>query len=359
MKRKTGLTLALVLAVPPTMLWTPLRAQDKDELLVKERPDLVTPRIEKAVRRGLTWLKQKQSGSGAWTAGNGSWGSYPTAMTALAGMALMGSGSTTTRGPYAKAISRSVDFLLNRCARPDGLICAPNEQSRSMYGHGFSMLFLGSVYGSEQDLTRQRKLKKVLKRGIKLISRSQSQAGGWLYTPDSGGDEGSVTVTQVQGLRACRNAGISVPKKTIKKAIEYIEKSRCPDGGIAYRVGMSGSRPPITAAAVAVLYNAGKYDSPMAAKALAYCKKRIAIDASSGGRMWGHYYYSHLYMAQAMYQAGDKEWRWYYPKIARALLKRQEADGSWNESGVGKVYGTAIALTILQLPYEKLPIYSR
>ena len=46
---------------------------------------------------------------------------------------------------------------------------------------------------------------------IVLISRSQSRDGGWLYTPDDAGDEGSVTITQVQALRACRDAGISVP----------------------------------------------------------------------------------------------------------------------------------------------------
>ena len=45
---------------------------------------------------------------------------------------------------------------------------------------------------------------------VKLIARSQSGPGGWLYTPDSNGDEGSVTVTQIQALRACRNAGIRI-----------------------------------------------------------------------------------------------------------------------------------------------------
>lgn len=350
--RRPACVLAVVALVPLAFLPAPA----DDEELLRERPELVTSRVEKSINRGLNWVRSNQNGDGSWTAQGGA---YQACMTSLAGMALLGSGSTSTRGPYSKNIARSVDYLLSKCVRSTGLICAPQEYSRSMYGHGFSMLYLASVYGMEQDLGRQARIKKALKKGITLTARSQSAAGGWLYTPDSGGDEGSVTVTQVQALRACRNAGITVPKATIEKAIKYIEKSQQPDGGIAYRVGMVGSRPPITAAAVAVLYNAGEYDSPMAAKALAYCKKNIAIDEGAGGGFWGHYYYSHLYMSQAMYQSGEKDWSFYYPKISKALLSKQEGDGSWNEASVGKIYGTAIALTILQLPYENLPVYGR
>ena len=120
-----------------------------------------------------------------------------------------------------------------------------------MHGHGFAMLFLAEAYGMDRDSVRQTKIRKVLEKAIKLTGQSQSAAGGWLYQPNSGGDEGSVTVTQIQGLRACRDAGIKVPKTIIDKACKYIADSKNPDGGISYRVGQPGSHPPITAAAVA------------------------------------------------------------------------------------------------------------
>ena len=44
---------------------------------------------------------------------------------------------------------------------------------------------------------------------------------------------------------------------------------------------------------------------------------------------------------------------------ARKLERTQRKDGSWEGDGVGAVYGTAIALTILQLPYSLVPIYQR
>lgn len=361
MKKKTLLTLAVAAMTPMLLMPRPAPADDKKGggLTIRERPPLVDKRTEKAIKRGLNWLKSKQNPDGSWSPGGRGYGSYTTSMTALAGMALVGSGSTTTRGPYAKQVAKSVDFLINKCLRSDGVICAQSDRGRSMYGHGFATMYLAVVYGMEQDLGRQRKIKKALKKAIRLISKSQSVRGGWYYSPESTADEGSVTVTQVQALRACRNAGLTVPKKTIKNAIKYIEKSRCADGGIAYSVGGGSSRPPITAAAVAVLYNAGKYDSDMAKKALDYCKKRIAIgDGNARGGWMGHYYYAHLYYSQAMYQSGGKNWKWYYPKIVKALTSKQGGDGSWQGS-VGTVYCTSLALTILQLPYENVPLYGR
>jgi len=42
----------------------------------------------------------------------------------------------------------------------------------------------------------------------------------------------------------------------------------------------------------------------------------------------GHYYYAHYYAVQVMYQAGDEHFNW-YPKISKALLEKQNEDGSY------------------------------
>src|SRR5207248_3137723 len=82
---------------------------------------------------------------------------------------------------------------------------------------------------------------------------------GYVSSADgSNFDEGSVTITQLQGLRAARNAGIPVPKETITRAMEYLEACTTTKGGVIYSYAGSGGaaaagqeRPPITAAAVA------------------------------------------------------------------------------------------------------------
>ena len=55
----------------------------------------------------------------------------------------------------------------------------------------------------------------------------------------------------------------------------------------------------------------------------------------------------------------DKYWDEYFPGTRDELIKMQQTDGSWQGDGIGPVYGTSIALIILQLPYKFLPIYQR
>jgi squalene cyclase len=319
----------------------------------KSYPQGVTPEIDASITRGLEYLVRTQARDGSWR-GGGQEGVYPAAMTALAGMALIASGSTPTRGPHWKAVRRATDFLM-KAAQPDGLISVPSEEQRPMYGHGFAMMYLASVYGMEEDSQRQQQIHRVLTSAVKLTAQSQSPAGGWLYTPDAGGDEGSVTVTQIQALRACRQAGITVSVATIDRAVKYIHDSANPDGSIRYRVsGPAGGRPPITAAAVAVLYNAGKYEDPIAEKALVSAVRTLPL-----GSVTQHYYYAHLYLAQALYQRGGRQFDEYFEKQTRWLLKQQRKDGSWEGESVGAIYGTTIALTIMQLPYAIVPIYQR
>jgi squalene cyclase len=240
------------------------------------------------------------------------------------------------------------------------LIAQPEEENHCMHGHGLAMLFLAECFGMEEDAQRRGQVRLVLQRAVELTARSQSAAGGWLYTPDSGGDEGSVTVTQVQGLRACRNAGIAVPKRTIDNAMAYVERSVNADGGIRYQASDQGaSRPAITAAAVACWYNAGQYDSPRIKPALEFLKPRLTPRRSDLMQNFGHYYYGHLYLSQVMYLTGEQAWQEYFGQMRDVLVRNQLSDGSWEGDMIGPVYGTSIALVILQLPYKNLPIMQR
>jgi hypothetical protein len=46
-------------------------------------------------------------------------------------------------------------------------------------------------------------------------------------------------------------------------------------------------------------------------------------------------------------------------KMSAWFVRAQRKDGSWMGDSVSDVYGTAIALTIMQLPYSLVPIYQR
>lgn len=336
-----------------------------------------------AIRKGCEWVAKTQHRDGHWDVTGGR---YPVSMTALAGVALLMEGSTLRDGKYSLHIRRAVDWMLER-TQQNGLIANPNaevDRERYMYGHGFGLLFLASAFGEEDDADRRKRLEDVLNRSVKYIGLAQTKLGGWGYlangcsTEGDGLDEGSVTITQVQALRAAKNAGISVPAKIIEDGREYLRKSTGPGGGIIYSLGMNrrDERPALAAAAVACGFSGGEYTSPLVKGWLQVCKRTIP-PINEGGRM-GHDEYAHYYLAQVIYALGDNgyaklfpdsapedrlTWSKYRKQTFDALVRTQNEDGSWSGSGrwgsVGPIYSTAIALTILQLDNATLPIYQR
>lgn len=348
------------------------------------RTDEVPEKYRETIRKGLDWLVKQQHKDGHWDVQNGQ---YPTAMTALAGMALLMEGSTVREGKYSKNIRRAADWLMERAQRSgnrEGLIGNPDhptDAARYMYGHGFGMLFLASVFGDEEDRDRRDKLKVILTKAVTYCANAQSSRGGWYYTSKAEGgdkDEGSVTITQVQGLRAARNAGIPVPKAIIKKAQDYLKDCTSPQGAVYYSWHQKMERPAITAAAVACTFSAGEYKGDLAKKWLQYCRRNIpmGLGGNTGIRI-GHDEYTHYYYAQCLYILGDDGWEKLFPNTPKneritwsayrtalfdQLQKTQQGDGSWPSGGgfsIGPVYSTAIWCTIMQLDKGTLPIYMK
>jgi hypothetical protein len=348
------------------------------------RAEEIPEKYRDNVRKGLAWIAKQQHKDGHWGA-NGD--QYPVSMTAMAGLALLMEGSTIREGKYAKNIRGAADWLMARSMRDgnrDGLIGNPNnptEAGRYMYGHGFGLLFLASVYGDEDDKERREQLKDILTRAVKYCGNAQSSRGGWFYTSRAEGgdnDEGSVTITQVQALRAARNAGIQVPRDVIKKAYGYLKMCTSPQGGVYYSFQSRQERPAITAAAIACLFNAGEYKDELCKKWFRYCKRTIPLGGGGNvGIRIGHDEYTHFYFSQCVYILGDDGWEKLYGQTAPAerltwsgyrsayfdqLQRTQNADGSWNSGGgfsVGPIYSTAVNCFIMQLDKGTLPIVQR
>ncbi len=327
------------------------------------RAEKIDPKVEQAIKAATDFLARDQHRQGYWEA-NG--GQFRVAMTALAANALLASGSTTTRGPYAKQIRLAVDYLVGM-SRSNGLIGYQNDYHYT-YGHGFSMLFLSQVYGEEEDAERRAELRRVLTKAVEFCGDAQTPEGGWGYVSAKDGnnfDEGSTCITQVQGLRACRDAGIPVSKDIIERGKEYVWKCTIKTGsqagGVQYSIRGGGARPPITAAGVAAMFSFGEYDSDRAKLMLEFCKKNV-WPKNSVAQFSGHWHYTHYYYAQVVYRMEDL-WPKYFEEIGNQLVKTQttagQNKGAWLDGGVGPVYTTAINATILQLGKGYLPIYQR
>jgi hypothetical protein len=355
-------------------------------------------RYQDCIDRGLQWLAKAQARDGHWEA-NG--GNYPVAMTALAGLALLCEGSTPTQGRYSKNIEDAVEWLLSR-VQPNGLIANIQnleEQQRYMYGHGFALMFLSQVFGKESDPRRREQLRRVLERAVEFTARAQTRLGGWGYVSAADCnhfDVGSVTVTQLQALRAARDAGIPVPEETIDKAKDYLRKSTKvvrddPDpckreAGVAFslRLGVNEACPALTAAGIACMFSAGEYENDLAIQWLNYCMRHIPIDRAARGRV-SHKEYTHFYYAQVIYMLGEDrhaklrpdlaeierrdpsqwvllKWSRYRELVFEYLKSRQSETGAWQEAEeiyVGPIFTTSLNLIVMQLDKAAVPIFRR
>jgi len=309
-----------------------------------------------AVQKGLDWLAREQYRDGHWEIrGN----QYPVTMTALGGMALLMEGSTLREGKYRKNVRRAVDWLLNHTDPLTGQIGdprLPGEAGRYMYGHGYALLFLSCVHGEEEDREECQRLQDVLTRAVQFTAKAQTTRGGWGYVPASEGNnfnEGSVTVTQVQALRAAQHAGIHVPSQVLAKARKYLAAATNSEGGVIYSLGGGGGgdgRPAITAAALVCGLSLGDETSPLFRKWLKFCQQNVLL---LGRQRFGYDDYTHYYYAQAIYWLGEDRYAELFPDSQESkrlqwgrhrkdlfdvILRSQETDGSWRPELLGKVY---------------------
>ncbi len=72
----------------------------------------------------------------------------------------------------------------------------------------------------------------------------------------------------------------------------------------------------------------------------------------------GHDFYAHYYAAQAMWIRGGDDWDDWYPAIRDELIARQSPEGAWHDS-ICDECGTSMALIVLQMPNQLLPIFQR
>ncbi len=330
-------------------------------------------RIQAAVERGLTWLRRAQDPvSGAWIQDIGfkqgedyvvtARQKTHVGVTALALMAFLSGGHLPGRGEHALVVERGTDHVL-RCVDPNSGYVSENETR--MYSHAFATLFLAEICG----MTHREDVREKLQLAVDLIVKSQNELGSWRYRPFSAEADMSVTVCQIMALRAARNVGLRVPKSTIDRAHEYVDRSaeKNPSssryGGFKYKLRGDGrTRFSLTAAGVATLNHEGIYEHGLVKAGIGRLQAELP---SFNLRHRGHYiyWYGHYYACQAFFLSSDEEdrvWDWYWPRIVEDLLPFQDPDGSWpNDCGPGRAFATAVACIVLQIPNQYLPIFHR
>jgi hypothetical protein len=133
-----------------------------------------------------------------------------------------------------------------------------------------------------------------------------------------------------------------------------------------YRPGLSTEpEPSVTGAALFIKHLLERVPDRRSHDALAYLRK---VPPSWGGDQYkGFFFFGTFYMAQGMFQIGDEVWQDFAPRVAGILVEQQKEDGRWalpadnarQSREAGPAYPTAMAVLILSLDKQYLPMYQR
>ncbi len=310
--------------------------------------------LQDAVEKGLVSLVKMQTGDGS--IGNGA------GITSLAGMAFLSGGHTPTRGLYSKESARCLEYILSKQDAMSGFLGTDHGR---MYSHGFATLYLAECYG----MTPNKRVRNALEAALELIYRSQNDEGGWRYDPTPTSADLSVTVCQINAIRAAYNVGIGGDRSqsVIAKALEYVRACHRGNGSFSYMRGTGGNwgtrgseGVPRSAAGAMSLIGAGVNSDtdPVLGPALKFLNTHVKDHLHSNNH---YFWYGQYYASQALFHSPNEgDWDKYWALASKRIMELQEEGGSWTgPDGNGASYNTSMALIILQIPNNYLPIFQK
>jgi len=338
---------------------------------IADPPQKTSDDVELAIEAGLHWLAAQQVKDGA---GAGSWSSpkYPTAVTGLAGLAFLANGHLPGEGAYGAVVERAMKYVQGSMTS-DGYAGSIGD---SMYVHSICTLLALSYLGMHEEPEKDAALAEWCRKAIQVIVSAQKVAkataekGGWRYSPHTHESDLSVTSWQMLCLHAARQCGYAIDDSVINFAMRYVNSGfvRSEDGrnGFVYRPGQS-TVPEYGVTGTCVLVKSifeDQVDDKMS-ESLAYLK---SFETGWGGPQYrGYFFISSWYLMQGFFQMGGADYEEFAAKTRKVLVKQQKGDGRWpypsgssaKRQGVGSVYPTAMAILILSLDEQYLPIFQR
>lgn len=336
--------------------------------------EFINQETQNQIERGLELLARSQYTDGSFPGGSiadrGGTPGWSVGVASLAALAFMAGGHQPGRGKYGKHVAKAVEYVSSMAGGPTpGFLTIPESQTvgrlasypSPIYSHGFGTLFLSEVCGMHPATAKDARVRAALEQAVDFTVKAQNKEGGWRYEPLAQYADVSVTVAQMMALRAARNAGLFIRKTVMDNAAAYVKGCQMPDGGFSYFKGQGFSAFARSAAAIVGLYSAGIYEGKEVERGLRY------LQQFTPGRQFSpreilpqHYWYAQYYAALAMWTAGDDYWTTWLPAIRDELLaKAQAGGGAWTDVSHGSSYATAMALIILQLPNNYLPILQK
>ncbi len=345
--------------------------------------------VEAALASGLEWLKNHQSPNGSWDcdgfdaecgklgSGSCSGRGYPehdVGVTALAVLAFLGMGNTSSTGPYQEIVKNGIAWLEAQ-QDPDSGLIGDSTSLEFLYDHSIASLAICENYNFTKSPLHKRKAQKA----IDYILAARNPYSAWRYSvPPNGENDTSVTGWMVFALAAAQDAGLKIDKAAFDGALAWFDEVTDPSTGrVGYNAyGTYSSR----VVGINDHYPKEKGESMTAVGLL--CRVFLKQDPSKETIMEKHadlllrtlpawepqeygcdmYYW--YYGTYAMFQMGahkSEYWQKWEKALESTVIKSQRSDGDekgswdpigpWGYSG-GRVYSTALLTLSLEVYFR-------
>ena len=335
---------------------------------------------------GLDWLARHQSADGGWDADGfdqrcGALGATPcdghgqsahdVGVTALALLAFLGDGHTTSRGRYQEVVVRGAQWL-KQAQDPESGLIGDRLGHGFVYNHAIATLALTEVYYfSKSPLHRM-----PAQRAVDYIARARNPYGAWRYdVPPIGDSDTSITGWMVLALKSAEDAGLDVDRGAYAGALSWLDEVTDPAtgrtgydtvGSLSSRIARVNDHYPaekgeaMTAVSLLCRFFLGQNpdEHPLMRSQAQLLLQRLPEWDPDGFGCDMYYWY---YGSYAMYQMGGSAWTDWRRAMERAVLasQRREGDqrGSWDPVGPwgyagGRVYSTALMTLCLEACYR-------
>lgn len=321
-----------------------------------------TKTTEEAVKLALGWLARQQRADGSWSLtgpySNGALTENRVAATAMALLAFQGAGITPTKGKYKAEVAKGSKVLLKMQGR-DGFFRERNgSRHQQLYAHAQAMIAICELYG----MTKDSKYKQPAQKAIRFAVKTQATEGGWRYQLGVDSDL-SVTGWFLMGLQSARMAGLEVPRDTLYRITEFLDKVQTRNGSrYRYRVGEGGPTPSMTAEGLLCRQYLGwDQDDSRLVRGV-----RSLVERPINYRQMDVYYW--YYATQVCHHQEGEAWeKWnavMRERVPAAQIKVGREKGSWDPRTDawgnlgGRLYTTCLSTYMLEVYYRHLPIYS-
>ena len=352
-------------SLPPT-----LKARcNATERLTKLKESGGTPECEKAVSNALAYFKTKQKPDGSWGTQNKG------AMTGLALLCYLGRCETPDSNFYGDNVMKGILYLVELSKKnPEGIMCQEMKGNAVPYEHGIATYAMGEMYSlARMGGKALPGMREAFEQGVKTIIKYQHADGSWVYDAMGGNyaangrEDLSVTGWQYQALKAAKLSGLKFDNlhTAIDKVVKYIEKKQTKDGGIGNAQREGGyNQWDLTGTGVLGLQTLGHGKSTIIKKGIKFAYDYFQKEPPDWkeAKLYDWYYY-----AQAFFQNGGAEWKYWNETALPLLLSNQLPDGSWKTNGKGtgagaggdNIYPTAQCTLMLEVYYRYLKVGDR